>query len=567
MNVSTTQNPSWKQRMEQGQNKPRPMDLRVSDASKVQARPVSLGRAITKSLEYMRDHPVDFVISVGTFIAAKALVTMAFPVLAGIAAAMLTAGILGVGRSLNQETRARTRRVDQLYKRTDNPTPEDLAKAKHIDMAGVIETGFKRAALTGIIGSVTGIFLTSLFENVSFGGSHNYSDHAYGTHTFNVPGDVEYQKFLEDLADDESRASGLYQAENSKHFVGKYQFGEPAMVETGYYSWTDESGTPVDKTNWRYTKGMEWTKVNSWEGMWTEKAQALGINSTEDFKNNPAVQEQAVRELMQSNWEDIIYYELDDYIGQTFEDRHGNSFKVTPGGLLRGAHLGGVGGVKTFLEHGGIGDWDASDGRTRVSDYMFAGEKFNVPFEAGTKTQIPYHPPHSADCLSGISHTWPVDPNVTVTTGSEYGMRMHPVHHVMKLHTGLDIRAAAGTDVLASADGVVHQVNRGWNGGWGNQIVLQHADGNFSLYNHLSNIQVFEGSKVIMGQDIGGVGTTGVSTGNHLHYELRADSDGNGKYSGSLVDKSYDPKACITDESGKGRVLVNTYIASNAPSR
>ncbi len=538
-----TQNQSWEQRMKNGQNKPSSMNMRLSDASKVQARPVSIGRAITKSLEYMRDHPVDFAISVGTFIAVKALVTIAFPVIAGIGAAMLTAGILGVGRTLNQEVRARNRRVDKLYKFTDNPNAEDLAKAKSIDIAGVIETGFKRAALTGILGSVVGMALTSLFEGISFGGG-NYQ--TYGSHAFNMPGNAEYNKFLGDLAGSESK--GNYTATNDFDYLGKYQFGEEALKGAGYYTFEGDS------TDWE--RGDKATQKNTWEGKWTGKD---GVHSRADFLNTPIAQENAVRISMAQRWETIVNNNLDDYVGKTV-----GGVEITKSGLLAGDWLKGFGGLRSFLESG-VSNADGYG--TQIASYI---EKFGgheVPFEIDNPDQVPFYPAHSADCQSTISHTWPVDPNVTVTTGDEYGMRHHPVFHKLKMHTGLDIPAPAGTDVLASADGTVHQVNRGYNGGWGNQVIIQHEDGNFSTYNHLSNIQVMPGQEVIMGQDIGGVGTTGVSTGNHLHYELRADTNGNGVYDKGNIDKSYNPKSCITDASGKGRVLVNTYIASNAPAR
>jgi LysM repeat protein len=89
-------------------------------------------------------------------------------------------------------------------------------------------------------------------------------------------------------------------------------------------------------------------------------------------------------------------------------------------------------------------------------------------------------------------------------------------------NNGIDIGAPAGTPILASADGTVI-ISRlgGWNGGYGNYIVIKHDNGTQTLYAHTSSVSVDAGQKVSKGQKIGGVGSTGKSTGNHLHFEVR----------------------------------------------
>lgn len=103
---------------------------------------------------------------------------------------------------------------------------------------------------------------------------------------------------------------------------------------------------------------------------------------------------------------------------------------------------------------------------------------------------------------------------------SGFGMRRHPVTRVYKRHTGVDWSAPRGTPILASGDGVVERA--AWAGGYGKQIKLKHANGYVSSYSHQTKFArgIKQGVRVRQGQVIGYVGTTGLSTGNHLHYEL-----------------------------------------------
>ncbi|MHB8878613.1 MAG: M23 family metallopeptidase [Myxococcaceae bacterium] len=110
---------------------------------------------------------------------------------------------------------------------------------------------------------------------------------------------------------------------------------------------------------------------------------------------------------------------------------------------------------------------------------------------------------------------WPVDP-VVVT--SVYGRRLHPLTRVYKVHSGIDLAADEGQLISAAAGGVV--LFAGWSGAYGRQIELQHGDGAVTRYGHLSQLLVEPGLKVGRGDPIGLAGTTGASTGPHLHFEL-----------------------------------------------
>ena len=111
---------------------------------------------------------------------------------------------------------------------------------------------------------------------------------------------------------------------------------------------------------------------------------------------------------------------------------------------------------------------------------------------------------------------WPVASYVYVS--SRFGLRIHPITVKEKTHTGMDIASNQGTAVYASDGGTVTLA--GWNGGYGNCIMIDHGNGYVTLYGHLSSISVSEGQSVSQGATIGAVGSTGNSTGPHLHFEV-----------------------------------------------
>ena len=114
--------------------------------------------------------------------------------------------------------------------------------------------------------------------------------------------------------------------------------------------------------------------------------------------------------------------------------------------------------------------------------------------------------------------TWPLSIKGTLT--SNYGYRIHPISGKRKMHTGIDLAAPAGTPILAAESGTVITVQkRGTGYGW--YVVVSHGSNISTLYAHMSSIIVSPGQTVSRGQKLGGVGTTGSSTGNHLHFEVR----------------------------------------------
>ncbi|WP_158266377.1 M23 family metallopeptidase [Allosphingosinicella deserti] len=133
--------------------------------------------------------------------------------------------------------------------------------------------------------------------------------------------------------------------------------------------------------------------------------------------------------------------------------------------------------------------WTGSDGRTAWYDMAGAGT-------AETRIQRPVPGPVS----------------------SGFGVRLHPILGFWRMHKGVDFRAASGTPIVATMDGRVAAA--GWHGGYGRQVRIEHGGGLVSTYSHMSAIAVAPGALVRQGDRLGDVGSSGLSTGPHLHYEL-----------------------------------------------
>ena len=129
---------------------------------------------------------------------------------------------------------------------------------------------------------------------------------------------------------------------------------------------------------------------------------------------------------------------------------------------------------------------------------------------------------------TGGEMLWPVAISGTAIT-SNYGVREHPIQGVVREHTGIDIgNTPLGSPVVAAADGVVTYA--GWLGGYGNCVMINHGDGIVTLYGHGNKILTTVNTEVKQGDVIMEVGSTGNSTGPHLHFEVRV----NGEYTNPL---------------------------------
>lgn len=128
-----------------------------------------------------------------------------------------------------------------------------------------------------------------------------------------------------------------------------------------------------------------------------------------------------------------------------------------------------------------------------------SGAPKTIPFTAG---QMPSRMPVAARSMT-----------------SSFGLRHHPILGTLRAHSGIDLSAPMGSPVFATSDGIVNAAN--WNGGYGLFVALDHGRGMQTRYGHMSRLNVTSGQQVRKGDVLGFVGSTGMSTGAHLHYEVR----------------------------------------------
>lgn len=150
--------------------------------------------------------------------------------------------------------------------------------------------------------------------------------------------------------------------------------------------------------------------------------------------------------------------------------------------------------------------------RARFGDTVTAFYRFQNPEDE----TVDYYDPEGKSIRQFLLRN-PV-PNGRLSSG--FGMRRHPILGYSRMHTGTDWAAPRGTPIIASGNGTVEKA--GWASGYGNQTIIRHANGYETSYNHQSAIAkgIRPGAKITQGQVIGFVGSTGASTGAHLHYEL-----------------------------------------------
>ena len=118
---------------------------------------------------------------------------------------------------------------------------------------------------------------------------------------------------------------------------------------------------------------------------------------------------------------------------------------------------------------------------------------------------------------------WPARPPVEGVITSQYGRREDPFHHDERMHSGVDIAADHGSPIRSVRDGEVLFAGR--RGGYGNVVIVDHGEGLQTLYAHCESLNVRAGQRVKAGSVVGAVGSTGRSTGAHLHFEVRVDGE------------------------------------------
>ena len=174
----------------------------------------------------------------------------------------------------------------------------------------------------------------------------------------------------------------------------------------------------------------------------------------------------------------------------------------------------GLGGDERYADFLGL---DHQDGMTAaalaVDRLLRKAYVQSISFDA-----VKVFSSRAGDTASCIPSIYPVNPkNVQMT--SPFGARFHPIRQAIVFHEGVDLAGPAGQSVYATGDGVVESAEFNFSG-YGNVIVIDHGFGYKTRYAHLQEIRVAEGQVVIRGDRIGTLGSSGLSTGPHLHYEV-----------------------------------------------
>ncbi|MEW5845337.1 MAG: M23 family metallopeptidase [Bacteroidota bacterium] len=123
------------------------------------------------------------------------------------------------------------------------------------------------------------------------------------------------------------------------------------------------------------------------------------------------------------------------------------------------------------------------------------------------------------EMLRSIPAIMPIRDKDLTRVASSFGMRIHPFYKVLKMHNGMDFTAPTGTEIFATGDGFVVDINSAQRG-YGNHVIIDHGFGYSTLYAHMSKVIVHKGQRVRRGMVIGYVGNTGTSVAPHLHYEV-----------------------------------------------
>ncbi len=175
----------------------------------------------------------------------------------------------------------------------------------------------------------------------------------------------------------------------------------------------------------------------------------------------------------------------------------------------------GYGGADRYKDLQGFSSSDLMTETTRKMDQLVR----QIYVQSRSYDEIEKLAKNKEQMLASMPAIQPIDNKQLKGLLSGFGMRIHPIYKTLKMHTGIDFAAALGTPVYATGDGVIETADD-LDRGYGNHVVINHGFGYESLYGHLSRIAVKVGQKVKRGQVVGYVGSTGESTGDHLHYEV-----------------------------------------------
>jgi murein DD-endopeptidase MepM/ murein hydrolase activator NlpD len=210
---------------------------------------------------------------------------------------------------------------------------------------------------------------------------------------------------------------------------------------------------------------------------------------------------------------------------------------------------GGIGGVNRYEELDGFSNSDLIMETAERLDRI----RKKVYVQSKSFDELIVLAKEKEESLRSIPAIQPVSNKDLKRTASGFGMRIHPIYKISKFHAGMDFTAPTGTEVYATGDGVINTV-RSLRRELGNHIIINHGFGYQTIYAHLDRFNVRVGQKVKRGDVIGFVGSTGLSTAPHLHYEVMVNGrnvDPAMYYFNDLTADEYDRMIEIAMKSGQ----------------
>ena len=217
---------------------------------------------------------------------------------------------------------------------------------------------------------------------------------------------------------------------------------------------------------------------------------------------------------------DVIHREMSSLervlvqLQETDDNLYRTIFEAEPiPATLRG---GGTGGVNKYKELEGYDNSRVVIETTKRLDMI----RKKIYLQSKSFDELISLAIRKEEMLRSIPAILPISNKDLTRTASGYGLRVHPIYKIIKLHTGMDFTAPTGTDIYSTGNGVVGAVQSSQRG-LGNHIIIDHGFGYSSIYAHLDGFNVRKGQKVQRGDVIGYVGNTGTSIAPHLHYEIK----------------------------------------------
>jgi len=210
---------------------------------------------------------------------------------------------------------------------------------------------------------------------------------------------------------------------------------------------------------------------------------------------------------------------------------------------------GGIGGVNRYEELEGFSNSELVVETARRLD----GIRKKIYVQSQSFDELIAYAKEKEEMLGSIPAIQPVSNQDLKRTASGFGYRIHPIYKISKFHAGMDFTAPTGTDVYSTGNGVVSTVKSARRE-LGNHVIIDHGFGYQTVYAHLDHFNVREGQKVKRGDIIGFVGSTGLSTAPHLHYEVHVNGNSVNPalyYFNDLTPEEYERMLEISGKSGQ----------------